>query len=117
MNNLANVEEKIVGVLRDVVEDSDLTFENLRELGFLEIVVEAIDALTKLSEADYETYLSRVMPNPIALKVKIADMKDNMDLDRILYPTEQDYQRLEQYQMILPQLLTVLAKLSRATIH
>jgi (p)ppGpp synthase/HD superfamily hydrolase len=112
MNNLADVEEKIVGVLHDVVEDSDLTLDTLRELGFTEVVVEAIDALTKRSGENYEAYLSRVMSNPIALKVKIADMKDNLDIDRIPHPTEKDYQRLKKYQTTLPRLLAALAQLS-----
>lgn len=56
------------------------------------------------------------MSNPIALKVKIADMKDNMDCDRIFHPTEQDCQRLKKYQMILPR-SAALAKLFQAKIH
>jgi (p)ppGpp synthase/HD superfamily hydrolase len=96
--------EKIVGVLHDAVEDSDLTLGNLSQAGFPEEIVEAIAAITKKSGEDYEAYLQRVMGNAIALRVKIADMTDNMDLSRIVNPREKDWQRLAKYQQILPRL-------------
>ncbi|MGK7876829.1 MAG: GTP pyrophosphokinase [Xenococcaceae cyanobacterium] len=110
MNNLATVEEKIVGILHDVIEDSDITLENLTALGFPQVLVEAIDAITKRSGENYEAYLSRVMSNPIALRVKIADMRDNMDKSRIAEPTEKDCERLKKYQATLPRLLEALAQ-------
>ena len=105
MNNLSTVEEKIVGVLHDAIEDSDLTLENLTALGFPQVILEAIDTITKRSNEDYEDYLKRVMSNPIALRVKIADMSDNMDISRIAQPNEKDYSRLKKYQATLPRLL------------
>jgi GTP diphosphokinase / guanosine-3',5'-bis(diphosphate) 3'-diphosphatase len=112
MNSLETVEEKIVGILHDTIEDSDLTFEILREFGFSKAIVEAIDSITKRSGEDYETDLDRVTTHPIALKVKIADLKDNLRIDRIPYPTEKDRKRLKKYQAVLPRLLTALAKFS-----
>jgi (p)ppGpp synthase/HD superfamily hydrolase len=108
MNNLSTVEDKIVGVLHDAIEDSDLTLENLTALGFPQIILEAIDTITKRSNEDYEAYLKRVMSNPIALRVKIADMSDNMDISRIAQPKEKDYSRMKKYQATLPRLLEAL---------
>lgn len=96
--------EKIVGVLHDAVEDSALTLEELAAAGFPEEILAAIDAITKRENEPYDTYLERVMANAIALRVKVADMTDNMDISRIAHPTEKDWTRLEKYQAILPRL-------------
>jgi GTP diphosphokinase / guanosine-3',5'-bis(diphosphate) 3'-diphosphatase len=93
MNNVETIEEKIVAVLHDAVEDSDLTLEDLTAAGFSDIIVEAIDAISKRSEEKRKDYLQRVSNNKIALKVKIADMTDNMDISRIPNPTDKDYER------------------------
>ncbi|MEA5467579.1 GTP pyrophosphokinase [Spirulina sp. 06S082] len=110
MNVLETREEKIVGVLHDAIEDSDLTLAKLQVLGFSSRCIEAIAAITKQAGEDYQAYCDRVMANEMALKVKIADMTDNMNLDRIAHPTEKDYQRLQKYQTILPQLKAALKK-------
>ncbi len=105
MDSMDTVEEKIVAVLHDAVKDSDLSLTSLVELGFSKEIVAAIDAITKRPQEDYEVYLNRVISNAIALKVKIADMLDNMDMSRIRQPTEKDYKRLKKYQETLPRLL------------
>jgi (p)ppGpp synthase/HD superfamily hydrolase len=112
MNSLATIDEKIVGVLHDAVEDSDLSLDALKALGFSDAIVEAIAAITKHSGEVYEDYLSRVMINPLALKVKIADMKDNLRSDRIPHPTEKDRERMKKYQAVLPRLLAALSQLA-----
>ena len=110
MNSLSTLEEKIVGVLHDAIEDSPLELKDLSEQDFPPHIVEAINAITKCKGEDYETYLTRVMSNHLALRVKIADMKDNMDISRIANPTAKDRQRLAKYQTTLPRLLTALAR-------
>lgn len=112
MNNLETTEEKIIGVLHDVIEDTSFTLDNLIAMGFPQAIVQAIDALTKRPQENYENYLARVKSNYLALKVKIADMQDNMNIQRIENPTEKDYQRLAKYQLIYPQLLAELTKSS-----
>ena len=97
MNNLETVEEKIVAVLHDAVEDSDLTLEDLRRSGFSEVIVEAIAAITKQEGEKRNDYLKRVMDNPLSLKVKIADMGDNADISRIPNPTDRDRERTRIY--------------------
>jgi GTP diphosphokinase / guanosine-3',5'-bis(diphosphate) 3'-diphosphatase len=106
MAKMQTWQEKIVAVLHDAIEDSDLTLADLHHAGFPPEIVEAIAAITKNEGEDYETYLQRVLGNAIALKVKIADMTDNMDMSRIPHPTAKDWQRLAKYQQILPKLIS-----------
>jgi (p)ppGpp synthase/HD superfamily hydrolase len=92
-------DERMVAALHDVVEDSDYTPDDLRQRGFPEEVIDAIDALTR-RESDGETYdafIERAGRNPLARRVKIADLEDNSDLTRIATPTETDYRRVERY--------------------
>ena len=86
--------EKIVALLHDVIEDTQVTIEDLR-LFFDEEIVEAINLLTHREEDDYMTYLAKIKNNKLAKIVKIADLENNMDLSRLPNPTEKDYQRLE----------------------
>lgn len=67
-----------VGLLHDVVEDTEATIELLREQGVAEPVLNAVDCLTKLDGESYEAYLNRVCTHPVAMRVKIADMFDNV---------------------------------------
>ena len=97
MNNLETVEEKIVAVLHDAVEDSDLQIEDLRTEGFGEEILLAIAAITKLEGEKRKDYLKRVELNKIALRVKIADMSDNADISRIPNPTDRDRERTRIY--------------------
>jgi (p)ppGpp synthase/HD superfamily hydrolase len=102
---------RIVGVLHDVVEDSDVTLDDLRSKGFPANVIAAVDALTKRDGEPYEAYLERLKGSALALRVKIADMQDNMDLSRIAHPTDRDRARLEKYRRRLPELEAALAVL------
>ncbi|WP_371374400.1 HD domain-containing protein [Sporomusa aerivorans] len=99
-------EEKTVALLHDVLEDTPVTLEELRENGLPESVVVAIDVLTKRPGVEYGDYIQRVKRNPIALTVKIADMTHNMDLSRIQSPSAKDYARIEKYERILAELKT-----------
>ena len=93
--------EIIVALLHDVIEDTKLTLEYLIEEGFPHEIIEAIDAITRKSEEDYFEYIDRVKKNPLATKIKIEDLKHNMDLKRIDEPTEKDYERVERYKKAL----------------
>jgi guanosine-3',5'-bis(diphosphate) 3'-pyrophosphohydrolase len=108
MENVNSIEEKIVAVLHDAVEDSELTLEQLRSEGFPEFIVKAIAAITKIEGEPYAAYLERVMANPIALPVKIADVTHNLDIRRIANPTEADFQRMAKYKKVLSQLRATL---------
>ena len=97
MNSVNHYEEKIVALLHDVVEDSDITLTDLQNEGFSEEVIFAVDCLTKRTEENYEDYLKRVAQSEIARSVKIADLTDNSDLSRIPSLTEKDYKRVQKY--------------------
>ena len=90
--------EKIVGVLHDVVEDTDWTFEALAAEGFSEEVIAALRCVTKLSENEnYDDFIERVKKNPLAVAVKINDLSDNMDIRRLPYLSDKDIKRLKKY--------------------
>ena len=94
--------EKIVGVLHDVVEDSDWTFKALLAEGFSIEVIEALKSVTKeFPNEDYELFIQRAMQNPIGRKVKIADIRDNLDVTRISDITDKDVKRINKYKKAL----------------
>ena len=91
-------EEKIVGVLHDVIEDTDWTFETLAEEGFSKEVINALRCVTKLSENEnYDDFIERIKKNPLAVAVKINDLSDNMDIRRLPYLSDKDVKRLKKY--------------------
>lgn len=91
-------EEKAVAYLHDVIEDTELTLEDLREYGFSEEVLKAVDVITKKKGQDYQTYLNSVKENKLARVVKLADLRHNLDLTRLINITEKDIERKEKYQ-------------------
>jgi len=88
---------RIAAVLHDVVEDTDLTLEDLGREGFSSEVLEIVDSLTWRPDENYENYISRLKQNPAALKIKIADLEHNMDLRRIPHPAQKDFDRVKKY--------------------
>ena len=104
-----NAEAKIVAVLHDVVEDSKPPqrwgIEELREEGFSATVLEALDCVTARPDESYDDFIERILPNPIARQVKIADVSDNMNIAR-LGPelTDKDVARLRKYRRALARL-------------
>ena len=105
----ASEPERMAALLHDVVEDCDVSLDDLRALGYPAIVVEAVEALTKRphEQDDYEAAIERVARNAIARRVKIADLTDNLDLSRIAAPTEKDRSRLEKYRRAREYLLSL----------
>lgn len=97
MAKLRTLSEKIVALLHDAVEDSDLTVDDLRGLGFDDEICEAVEAITKKEGEDYGSYVGRVKANAIARSVKLADLEHNMDLLRLPRLTEADFSRLGKY--------------------
>lgn len=89
--------EKQAAVLHDVVEDTPVTFDDLRKEGFHPDVIKALDALTKRPGESRIEAAKRAVVNPIARNVKLADVTDNMDLSRISAPTDKDFERLKEY--------------------
>jgi len=88
---------RICAVLHDVVEDTGITLDDLREEGFSEEVLSALDCLTKREHECYDDFISRVITNEIACRVKSGDLADNMDLTRIPDPSQEDKERIMKY--------------------
>ena len=98
MNMGQNDNEKIIGVLHDVIEDTHITFEDLEKEGFSKEVIEALKCVTKISEdEDYTEFINRVKLNPLAVKVKLNDLTDNLDIKRMPVVLESDLKRLNKY--------------------
>ena len=91
----------VVALLHDVVEDTEYTLSDLREMGYPEEVIDALACLTHDPEMPYMEYVAKVAANPIARAVKIADLLHNSDLTRIDSPDEAAYSRAEKYKEAL----------------
>lgn len=89
------VDAQIVALLHDVLEDA-ASYEDMVRL-FPKHIVDAVQALTKPYWVGYHQYIAQVAKNPIATEVKLADLTDNMNLQRIPNPTEEDEKRVEKY--------------------
>lgn len=94
-------DEQIVAVLHDVVEDSVFTLADLKSSGFSDIILEAIDCLTKRKDESYEKFVERILKNNLARKVKVEDLKDNMDLTRLNTIADKDLVRVKKYHRAL----------------
>ena len=96
----------VVALLHDVIEDTDLTLENLREYGFTEAQIEGVRVMTREEDEDYFEYIRSVKTNPLALAVKLEDLKHNSDVTRIIEMTDKDLQRIEKYKKAMEILLS-----------
>lgn len=91
-------DEKIVGILHDVVEDSNITFEDLTSEGFAPNIIEALRCITKTDEKEpYDHFIARIKTNRLATAVKLNDLTDNMDIRRLPYLSDKDIKRLKKY--------------------
>ena len=97
MNAGQTEDEKICGILHDLVEDTPWTFEALRREGFSEEVIRALVCVTKQPNEPYTHFIERIKKNSLATKVKLNDLRDNMDITRLTFITEEDTQRLNKY--------------------
>lgn len=93
-----NETEMIVGILHDTVEDTPVTLEMLQLEGFSKEVLDALACVTKHQGEDYGNFINRVLTNPLATQVKLYDMEDNLNRDRIPYPTPKDEARFKKYE-------------------
>ena len=93
-----NETEMIVGILHDTVEDTPVTLDMLHLEGFSQEILDAIDCITKRDGESYGDFIDRVLTNPLATQVKLYDMEDNLNRDRIPYPTEKDEARFAKYE-------------------
>lgn len=98
--------DRIVAVLHDVIEDSAWGINELFVVeGFSEEVCDAVWALTRQPRETYEAFIQRLSTNPIARRVKLADLDDNSDMSRIQNPTQKDWDRARKYARAITTLL------------
>ena len=73
-----------VALLHDVIEDTDVSFSLIEEMGFPKQVIESLKLLTRDEVTSYEEYIQKIKDsnNDIAIKVKLADLRHNSDISR-----------------------------------
>lgn len=97
MNNVSDLNVKIVGILHDILEDTDITRNDLLNYGFSEDIVISVEVLTKSKNQKYMEYIENIKSNNIARKVKLIDLKHNMDLTRLSEISDEDLKRTMKY--------------------
>jgi (p)ppGpp synthase/HD superfamily hydrolase len=92
-----DLELMAIAVLHDVVEDTDVTFADLYAMGFTPRIVETLRLLTKMPGQSLEEYVAGILKSPDAVKVKLADLRHNMDARRLKGITPKDSARMDKY--------------------
>jgi (p)ppGpp synthase/HD superfamily hydrolase len=100
MMSVESLDAKMIAVMHDLVEDTPVTLEQLREKGFSNEVIDGVDLVTHKDGVSYSDYVVAIKSNPLATEVKLADLKDNTSLNRVLYREEKssnDCARIQKY--------------------
>ena len=87
----------VVALLRDVIDDTDYTIDDLRKMGFNENVISAIELMTHDSNVPYMDYVAKIKKNRISKAVKLADLQHNSNMSRLDSVTPEDNARAEKY--------------------
>lgn len=93
-------EVQVVAILHDIVEDTDWVVEDIRD-HFGDAIAEAVDAISRREDESYWDYIKRVAKNPIAVKVKIADLMENSSPERLNKLPEKDRGVINRYNKAL----------------
>jgi (p)ppGpp synthase/HD superfamily hydrolase len=100
MHYLKSEDEELMCIAlgHDLVEDrKNITYKYLREMGFSERVIAGIAAVTKVPGETHDEYMAKIMANPDAVRVKLADLRHNSDIRRLKGITAKDVARIEKY--------------------
>ncbi len=97
MMSLEDEVEMIAALLHDVIEDSDVTNEDLKKAGIPDEAIEIIGYLTKQKNESYEDFIKRISTHKTASKVKLKDIEDNMNISRLETLGQKDLERIEKY--------------------
>jgi (p)ppGpp synthase/HD superfamily hydrolase len=99
MHYLKTTDEELqcIALLHDVIEDTNTTWEDLREIGCTSRVISAVRVLTKMPGQSYDEYKLEVFANLDAMRVKMSDLRHNTDIRRLKGITEKDIARLAKY--------------------
>ena len=95
-SNVSDYKEKVCALLHDIIEDTDITYDDLRDVGYSEEIIDILTILTKIKGEDYRDYIKRIIDsgNTHAMNIKLADLRHNMDSGRIKNPRGNDYERI-----------------------
>lgn len=91
---------QLIGLMHDLVEDTSVTLDELRDLGFDDEVIEGVRLVTHTSEDTYSEYVVRLKGNALARQVKLSDLRDNNAMNRVLFRNgseQRDIQRIQRY--------------------
>lgn len=112
MHYLKTTDEELQAIAlgHDVIEDTDVTYKDLREAGISERVISAITALTKVPGETYDEYKQKVFANVDAMKVKMADLRHNTDIRRLKGVSDKDVARMMKYQKFYIEIQSKLSK-------
>lgn len=93
----ADEELQCIGLLHDVIEDTKVTWQDLKEAGMTDRIIAAVRLLTKMPGQTYEEYKEGVFSNVDAMRVKKADLTHNSDIRRLKGISERDIERMAKY--------------------
>ena len=102
-----------IAYLHDIIEDTDMTYTRLRELGMTERVIEGVRCMTKVPGETNEEYLHRLESNIDAVRVKLADLRHNSDIRRLKGVTEKDIARMTKYHQMSMRLTLKLQEMTK----
>jgi (p)ppGpp synthase/HD superfamily hydrolase len=113
MHYLKTEDEELMqmAVGHDIIEDTKVTYADLREQGFTHRVIEGIRALTKLPGETYDEYKYRVFANKDAMRVKLCDLRHNTDVRRLKGVTEKDIARMAKYHVFYMEIMAKLQEI------
>jgi len=97
MMQMKSETERIAAVLHDLIEDTACSLEELSKAGYSQEILDALDCLTRRHDETYSAFIDRVKENPLAVKVKLADLEDNLNIKRFKNIAEKDLLRLNRY--------------------
>ena len=95
-SGVSDYTEKVCALLHDIIEDTDVSYDDLRKVGYSEEIIDILTILTKVKGEDYRIYINRIIEsdNEHAMNIKLADLRHNMDSNRIKNPTTNDMERI-----------------------
>jgi len=95
-SGVSEYNEKVCALLHDIIEDTDVTYEDLKEVGYSDEIIDILKILTKIKGEDYQEYIKRIIDsnNYHAMNIKLVDLRHNMDSGRIKNPTPNDVLRI-----------------------
>ena len=94
---MSKEETVVIALLHDVIEDAEYTIQDIADMGFPQVVLDALMCLTHDKAVPYMDYISKIKQNPLARVVKLADLQHNSDVSRLNSVDEETVQRIQKY--------------------